>query len=450
MNMKKIICRIIFLISLTIFSQEKPKSLDLDKAIEFALENNSEIKNAKLEIDKAYKEKWKTISEGLPQLSADFNYSNFLELPVSLIPSQIFGGKEGDFTEVSFGTEQNLVGSAKISQLLFDGSYLVGLQATKSYIEFFDNALKKTNQEVRKSVTNAYVNTLISKENLKIIDKNIMSLEKTLDEAKKLFDNGFIEEESVEQLKITLSELESQRKFANQLQFLLKDLLKISIGYNEQEKLKLESSLESIINFQINEIPQIETWDLNSNIDIKIASNYVEQKRLEYKLEQSKSLPKLSAFISGAYTGNSNSFTFNNQNQKWFGSSLFGVSLDVPIFSSLGRSASSQIAKISYEQSKNNFKTAQQQIKISVKNARVSLELAVDNFYVTKNNIELSERIENKNKIKFSQGMASSFELRQAQTQLYTAQKKYLDALQDLVSKKIELVTLLNINENQK
>ena len=443
--MNRYIYILFFSINITL-AQEYPPSLSINEAISFALENNSEIINAKNEIDKAYKEKWKTISVGLPQIKASFDYSNFLELPVSLIPAQFFGGQEGDFTEVSFGTEQNLVGSAKISQLLFDGSYLVGLQATKSYIEFFDNALKKTNQEVRKSVTNAYVNSLISIENLKIIDKNIMNLDKTLDEAKKLFDGGFIEEESVEQLKITLSELESQRKFANQLQFLIKDLLKISLGYNEQAKLELESSLESIIDIQINEIPQIETWDLNSNIDIKIANNYVEQKRLEYKLEQSKSLPKLSAFISGAYTGNSNSFTFNNQNQKWFGSALFGMSLNVPIFSSLGRSASSQIAKISYEQSKINLKTAEQQIKISVKNAKVSLELAIDDFYVTKNNMELSERIENKNKIKFSQGMASSFELRQAQTQLYAAQKKYLDALQDLVSKKIELETLLNIN----
>ena len=213
MNMKKIICKIIFLISLTIFSQEKPKSLDLDEAIGFALENNSEIINAKLEIDKAYKEKWKIISEGLPQLSADFNYSNFLELPVSLIPSQIFGGKEGDFTEVSFGTEQNLVGSARMTQLLFDGSYIVGLQATKSYIEFFNNALKKTNLEVIKSVVNAYMNYLLSEANIDFIDKNIENLERTLRETNKLLVNGLTEEEKVEQLKITLSELNSQRKY---------------------------------------------------------------------------------------------------------------------------------------------------------------------------------------------------------------------------------------------
>lgn len=449
MNMKKIICKIIFLISLTIFSQEKPKSLDLDEAIEFALENNSEIINAKLEIDKAYKEKWKIISEGLPQLSADFNYSNFLELPVSLIPSQIFGGKEGDFTEVSFGTEQNLVGSARMTQLLFDGSYIVGLQATKSYIEFFNNALKKTNLEVIKSVVNAYMNYLLSEANIDFIDKNIENLERTLRETNKLLVNGLTEEEKVEQLKITLSELNSQRKFAFQFSQLSKDILKITLGFGEKEELNLETSLNSIIDSYIFKIPEIDSWDLNSNIDIKIANNYVEQKRLEYKLEQSKALPKLSSFISAAYTGNSNSFTFNDQNQKWFGSALFGVNLEFPIFSSLGRSASSQIAKISYEQSKTKLENTQQQIKVSVKNAKATYELAFENFSIKKSNMDLAENIERKNQTKFSQGMASSFELRQAQKQLFTAQQNYLESLKNLVTKKTELETLLNIYNNQ-
>ena len=449
MNMKKLICRIIFLVSLTIFSQENPKSLDLDKAIEFALENNSEIKNAKLEIDKAYKEKWKIISEGLPQLSADFNYSNFLELPVSLIPSQIFGGKEGDFTEVSFGTEQNLVGSARMTQLLFDGSYIVGLQATKSYIEFFNNALKKTNLEVIKSVVNAYMNYLLSEANIDFLDKNIENLGRTLRETNKLLVNGLTEEEKVEQLKITLSELNSQRKFAFQFSQLSKDILKITLGFGEKEELNLETSLNSIIDSYIFKIPEIDSWDLNSNIDIKIANNYVEQKRLEYKLEQSKALPKLSSFISAAYTGNSNSFTFNDQNQKWFGSALFGVNLEFPIFSSLGRSASSQIAKISYEQSKTKLENTQQQIKVSVKNAKATYELAFENFSIKKSNMDLAENIERKNQTKFSQGMASSFELRQAQKQLFTAQQNYLESLKNLVTKKTELETLLNIYNNQ-
>lgn len=431
-----------------ITAQDPPKNFSVKEAINFALENNAKILNAKLEVDKAYKEKWKIISEGLPQIKADFNYTNFLELPVSLIPAEFFGGEEGDFAEVSFGTEQNLVGSARISQMIFDGSYIVGVKATETYLKFSDNALEKTNLEVEKSVNNAYLNTLLSNENINYIDNNIFNLENNLKETKKLFENGFIEEEAVEQLEITLSELQSKRKFAYQFSLLSKDILKISLGLKEGDELNLTSTLESIINLHIFEIPVIELWDINSNIDIKIASNNVEYKRLEYKLEQSKSLPKLSTFISGAYTGNNNSFSFNKQNQKWFGSALFGVRLEVPLFSSFGRSASSQMAKISYEQSKTTLEKAEQEIKISAKNARANYELAIDNFYVSKKNMSLAKRIENKNQIKFSQGMVNSFELRQAQTQLYKTQNDYLNAIQDLISKKIELKTLLNIANN--
>jgi len=445
--MKKYACILFFSLGL-LKAQEFPKNLNVDEAISFALENNTEIINAKLEVDKAYKEKWKTISIGLPQVKASFDYTNFLELPVSLIPAQFFGGQEGDFAEVSFGTEQNLVGSARISQMIFDGSYIVGVKATKTYLKVSDNALQKTNLNVRRSVNNAYLNTLLSKENIDFIDKNIKNLEGTLRETKKLFKNGFIEEESVEQLKITLSELKSKRKFAYQFSLLSKDILKISLGYEEEDELNLTSSLESIINSQVFEVPVIESWDINSNIDVKIANNNVEYKRLEYKLEQSKSLPTLSTFISGAYTGNNNSFSFNKQNQKWFGSALFGVSLEVPLFSSFGRSASSQMAKISYQQSKKILEKTQREIKVSAKNSKANYELAIDDFYVSKNNMNLAERIERKNQIKFSQGMASSFELRQAQTQLYKTQKNYLDAVQKLVSKKIELKTILNITNN--
>jgi outer membrane protein TolC len=383
--MKKYVCILFFSLGL-LKAQEFPNNLNVDEAISFALENNTEIINAKLEVDKAYKEKWKTISIGLPQVKASFDYTNFLELPVSLIPAQFFGGQEGDFAEVSFGTEQNLVGSARISQMIFDGSYIVGVKATKTYLKVSDNALQKTNLNVRRSVNNAYLNTLLSKENIDFIDKNIKNLEGTLRETKKLFKNGFIEEESVEQLKITLSELKSKRKFAYQFSLLSKDILKISLGYEEEDELNLTSSLESIINSQVFEVPVIESWDINSNIDVKIANNNVEFKRLEYKLEQSKSLPTLSTFISGAYTGNNNSFSFNKQNQKWFGSALFGVSLEVPLFSSFGRSASSQMAKISYQQSKKILEKTQREIKVSAKNAKANYELAIDDFYVSKSN----------------------------------------------------------------
>ena len=137
---------LLILILLTSFArgQDLPESLTLEEAITFGLNNNSAIVNADLEIQKAYKEKWKTIAIGLPQISAEANYQNFLERPVSLVPAEFFGGIPGEFSELTFGTKQNLIGTVRLEQLIFDGSYLVGLEAIKVYLNISENLFKKT------------------------------------------------------------------------------------------------------------------------------------------------------------------------------------------------------------------------------------------------------------------------------------------------------------------
>ena len=134
-------------------AQELPDSLSLEEAIIFGLTHNRSIINADREIQKAKKEKWKIIATGLPQISSEINYQNFLEMPVSLVPSEFFGGKPGEFSELTFGTEQNMIGSLKVEQLIFDGSYLVGLQATKVYLALSQNLFEKNNLEVKKLIT---------------------------------------------------------------------------------------------------------------------------------------------------------------------------------------------------------------------------------------------------------------------------------------------------------
>ena len=153
--------KIKFLIIISLFlgktqGQNLPKSLTLNEAIEFGLSNNRSIINADREILKAKKERWKTIAIGLPQISSEINYQNFLEMPVSLVPAEFFGGNAGTFEELTFGTEQNMIGSIKMEQLLFDGSYLVGLEASRVYLKISENLFEKTNLEVKKLITTTY------------------------------------------------------------------------------------------------------------------------------------------------------------------------------------------------------------------------------------------------------------------------------------------------------
>ena len=185
-------------------------------------------------------------------------------------------------------------------------------------------------------------------------------------------------------------------------------------------------------------------FSIENNVDYKMAVNLNEQRFLELKLAKSRALPTLNAFVN--YGGNSfsNNFNFLNSGQQWFGSSILGVDLNIPIFSSLGRSASTQRAKIALEKAKTQFTEAQAQIRLQLESAKSDYILAIEQYGTSKDNLELAERIEKKNQIKYSEGLATSFELRQAQTQLYTSQQEYLQSMVNVINKKTELENILN------
>jgi outer membrane protein TolC len=427
-------------------AQDFPEAVTLEEAIEFGLENNRNIINANLEVQKAYKEKWKTIATGLPQLSARADYQNFIELPTSLIPAQFFGGNDGEFAEVQFGTPQTMSAGITLNQLIFDGSYVVGIEATKVYLDASKNILEKTVLEIRKNIVNSYFSVLLVKANIGFLEKNRDNLNNNLTELIQLFKNGFDEEQSVEQLRLTLSSVESQLRYAQNMERTTLNMLKLLLGFPTASPLFLSDSLEVLTTpdlFQISD----ENFKTENNIDIKIAENNLLSESLLYRYERSKSLPRISAFLNGNYTGNSESFTFTNVDQKWFGASLFGVQLQVPIFSSLKRRASSQKAKISVSQARSLLKETKERIFIETQAASNKYKLAIENYFTAKENLALANRIKDKNQIKYFEGMVGSFELRQAQLQLYSAQNNYIKAIQSVVQKKIGLETLLNTSQ---
>ena len=425
-------------------AQELPESLTLEEAIAFGLTHNRSIINADREIQKAKKEKWKTIATGLPQISSEVNYQNFLEMPVSLVPAEFFGGNPGELSELTFGTEQNMIGSLKMEQLIFDGSYLVGLQATKVYLAISENLFEKTNLEVKKMVTNLYSNALLAKYNILFLEKNRASLENNFQEIHQLFRNGFEEEESVEQIQLSLAHANSRLKYAQNLLKIQQDMLKFVIGYPIESPLKLTDELDDIFNEDLYFQTLPNTHNIDNNIDIRIADNTLKSEALKLKLEKSKALPKVNAFINRTYTGNSNEFTFTDGDQKWYGSSLLGLNVQIPIFSSLGRSANTQKAKISLDQAKTQLEETQSKIRIEVNATLNEYQLSIDNYYTEKENLRLAESIEQKNQTKYFEGMIQTFELRMSQLQLYTAQNNFVSAIQKVISNKIELETLLN------
>jgi len=425
-------------------AQELPESLSLEEAVAYGLTHNRSIINADREIQKSKKERWMTIASGLPQISSEVNYQNLLEMPVSLVPAEFFGGNPGEFAELTFGTMQNMIGTFKVEQLIFDGSYLVGLEASKVYLSISQNLFEKSNLETRKIITNLYSNVLLAQYNIVLLEKNIASLKDNLNEIHQLFRNGFEEEESVEQIQLTLAQTNSRLKYAKNLLKIEQDMLKFVIGYPLEAYLKLTDDLEDIFSEELyfETLPSVE--NIENNIDIRIADNNVKAESLLLKLEKSKALPKVNAFVNRTFTGNSNEFTFTDSDQKWYGSTLLGLNVKIPIFSSLGRNASTQKAKISLDQAKTQLEETQSKVRIEVDAALSDYQLSIDNYYTEKENLRLAERIERKNQNKFYEGMVKSFELRMAQLQLYTAQNNFVAAIQKVINNKISLETLLN------
>ena len=440
--MKKII--LVIFITNFCYSQNEIVSLSLEEAIEFGMKNNRSLKNAEREIQMAFKERWKTIAIGLPNIKLDLNYLNNIELPTSLIPAEFFGGNKGEFAEIQFGTEQSAIGSVRMEQVLFDGSWLVGLEYSKIYLATSENFYEKTLLQVRESIVKLYSLIVTLNEGIILLENNLENFRKDLYEITELYKNGFEEIENVEQIKITLAQaelslLQTKKTQENQL-----NLLKLVLGIDLEDEIILTTSINNFIGENIVFSNSLEEFSTSENIDVKISQNAFDTKRIEYKLEKSKQLPKLSGFLSGTYTGYNNEFDFLNKSQNWFGSSVVGINLEVPLFNANSLNISSQKAKIAMEKAKTSLEEQSDKIEAEVKDKLNQYELAVNSLNINQENMMLSMSIEEKNSIKFFEGIVSSFELRQAQLQLLDSQQKYLNSVLDIISVKAELETLYN------
>ena len=392
----------------------------------------------------ALKQKWETTATGLPQIDGNISYNNNLKQPVTLLPAEITGGPAGTFVPVTFGTKQNASAVATLNQLIFDGSYLVGLKAAKSFLRYSGNLSEKTNLEVRKGVINAYGSVVLSEELIAIFERKKENLEKNLYETRKIYENGLTEEESVEQLEITLLEIETQLNNARRTQTIARQMFNIALGIDVEAQVLFKDSIDELAKQHISLDLMEKALSIEDNVDYKIALNFTEQRDLEMQLEKSRFMPSLTAFVNYGTSANSEDFSFFKGDQLWYQSSLLGVSLNIPVFSSGMRRAKTQRAKIALEQAETNLKETVQSITMELNTAKSNYQFSIEKYENAKKNIALAERIENKNQIKFTEGLASSFELRQAQTQLYDAQQQYFESMLEVINAKANLETVLN------
>jgi outer membrane protein len=421
-----------------------PAAFSLQTAIDFALNHNYKMINAHRDIKDAQLEKWITIAGGLPQIEGAVNYNNQLKQPVSLVPGEFAGGEPGSFVPIIFGQPQGAGASITLRQQLFDGSYLVGVQAVQSFIDFSANNKEKTQQEVIKMVVQAYGNVLLAKEGLQIVKNNRDNLAISLLEIKQVVANGLAEEEQAEQLQITLSNVESQLRNFLRLEDISLQLFNLSLGLPIELATALSDDLENLATAQIDYSLATAPLIIEQNVDYKLALNLNEQRYFELKLAKSRALPTLNSFVNYGTNAFSDSFSFLNGSQQWFNSSVLGVDLKIPLFSSFKRNATTKRAKIALLKSETQLIEASENIRLQWERSKSNFILAIENYRTAKENLGLANRIAKKNETKFKEGLASSFELREAQLQLYTAQQTYLEAMLTLINNKTALEQIVN------
>lgn len=446
MKNKLILTLLLFASILQAQDQKESFSFTLEQAIEHAIKNNYSVINANRDVEAAKQKKWETTTIGLPQINGNVAYQNNFQIQRSIVPAEFFGGQPGEFAEVAFGTKHTMVASATLSQLIFDGSYLVGLQSAKTYLQISENAKVKTAQQIREIVINSYGNVLLADESISILQKNKGILEKTLSDTREIYKNGFIEEENVEQLQINLSSINSSLDNVKRQKTIAVDMLKLLLGIKLESELIITDKLETLTQNNVDLALLKEEFNVTNNIDYQIGQNALKSKELLLKLERSKALPSLGAAVNFGYNAFNDEFQFFSQNQKWLNYSNLGLNLNIPIFSSGGRSSRTQQARIALEQSKTQLTETEQKLKLEFERAKSDYEFSLEQLTTSKSNLNLAERIENKNQIKFKEGLSSSFDLTQAQEQLYAAQQKYLEAMLSVINKKAALEKLFNKN----
>lgn len=442
---KKILTLYTFLFSIIWYSQgqQEVRSFSVKEAQEFALDNNLNVKNAKLDVEYAEKVIWENTALGLPQVNSSINYNNNLNLQTTLLPGEIVG-RPGEDIEVQFGTQHNAMASINASQIIFSGPYIVGLQASKIFKQSNEEKLVKTENDTKELIAQNYYLALLAEETYAIIDSNVQNLEKTFYETQKMYEKGFAEETDADQIRVNLISLQnSLRSAQSQIEVAYK-MLKYQLGIDLNIEIKLTEKLDDIVSNVTLEKTLADTFIVEEHIDFRLMQTAEILAEMNLKLKKTEYLPGLNAVYNNNWSAMRNNFNFFNPDAKWYYSSLLGFTLSIPIFSSGNRKAKVSEMKIEYKKAANNKKLTADGLILQIQQARSDFITAYEKYLSQKDNVEISRKILDRTRIKVREGMSSSLDFTQINNQYLTTQSNYISAMFDLLNAKLELDKAMN------
>lgn len=426
------------------------KAYSLDDCIRYALENNQNVKNAQLSFESSKFRVGEYLSDGLPQINASADLGYNFKVPTSFIPAEFFGGEPGTFSPVQFSPAYNGTAFVGLNQMVFDGSYFVGLKASKTYTELSRKDKLKAEIDVVADVSKAYYLVLVNNERLELIEKNYASLDSLYRDTQVMYENGFVEKIDVSRIKVQLNNLAVEKNnFSNTLEITYA-LLKFQMGMEVATPIRL---VDKIADVQFEQVAENfgNDFSYDDRIELSILKTNLDLVNLDIKNTQVRYLPSIDLYGRlGASTGAGNSSDFLQFGQNWFGFGVVGLQLNVPVFDGMRKSRQIQQKRLQAEQLENTQDMVKKNIDLEIQTAKANLKKSVDNLVAQHENMELADDVYTVIKIKYSEGIGSNSEVIEGDALYKQAQTNYYNALFDAIVAKIELEKALGKLWNSK
>lgn len=408
----------------------------LEASVLYALEHHASIKNALLEEQVAERKIDQLKGAGTPQLNFSGEVNDFIDVPTSFVPGDFFGGGPGTYIPVQFGQQYTAAGGINFNQLLFEGSYIVGLQAAKNYRDLSRKQTRQSKTEVAINVTKAYYGALVADARLAIVEANITRVNKLLTETAALNKAGFVEKLDVDRLELTYNNLLVEREKVLSFKLLGYLLLKFHMGYPYDKEIVLTENLEEI-STRKNTMPENINTENRPEFQTLRASR--EMQVLDVKLQRYSYLPSLVAIGTFSYNNARTQFDFFDPSLRWYPTTLIGARLNVPIWTGLQKSAKVSQAKLNLQKIDNSIELMRNSFALELAGASKNYQNILMSLEITRKNRELAKEISRVAKVKYESGIGSSLELVDAESSLREADANYFSTLYELLIARLEV-----------
>jgi outer membrane protein TolC len=437
--------------ALPIMAQTQPGTglirFSLNEAKNYALNNSPVLLNSARDVEMAKKKLWENTATGLPQadLSSSYAYSPKLAgLSSVFTGGDTTGGGGGSPFGFSINPEDlktSFSMNVRVTQLIFSGQYIVGLKAAKVYAGLSELANNKSEIGIIESITTTYFTALIAREAKVILDSTLRTVQKTLYETEQLYANGFAESTDVDQLKILVSNIKSSLSVTERQIELMERLLKFQMGIPIDQSILLTDQIDPLITVMNLEAAILDSFKLENNIDYQMLTTQEKLMKLNMQVKMAQYLPTLAGFYNRYEDFDNN--LFNDQSPN-----MFGLSLNLPLWTSGQRNSQVSQSRLDYMKAQTNKQMGSESLLIQYETALSEFLSARDIYVMQKESRNLALHIYEKSLKRFTEGMGSSLDLNQTQSQYFDAEGKYFNALMSLVSAKSKLESLLANSSN--